>query len=74
MTKDKHKKRHIELHNAFDELLEDAIRYGGLLPSKATVLDLMRWSHNQTIEPSPIEKQQEVHEKYIKIIKDEEEK
>lgn len=63
MTENDHRKKHIELHSSLDELLDDAIKYGGLLPSQTTVLDLLRWSHKQTIKPSPIEKKQEVHNK-----------
>jgi hypothetical protein len=63
MKESEHRKKHIELHNNLDELIDDAIRYGGLLPSQTTILDLMRWSHDQTIKPSSIEKGQEVHTK-----------
>lgn len=65
MTEKDHIKRHIELHQSLDELMADAIKYGGLLPSQATILDLMRWSHNQTIKPTPIEKNQETHKIYL---------
>jgi hypothetical protein len=61
MNEKEHRERHIELHDSLDELLADAIKYAGLLPSKATILDLLRWSHTQTIKPSLIEKNQEVH-------------
>ena len=63
MKESDHRKRHIKLHKFFDELVEDGIKYGGLLPSQATVLDLMRWSHDQTIKPTSIEKNQETHTK-----------
>ena len=62
MTEDAHKKRHIELHRKLDELLRDAIQYGGLFPSKATCLDLLRWSFEQTVEPSPVMEKQEIHD------------
>ena len=48
---DTHKARHIELHRCLDELLADWIQHTGKLPSKSTVLDLMEWSHKQTVEP-----------------------
>lgn len=62
MTEDTHKKRRIELHRKLDELLADAIQYGGLFPSKATCLDLLRRSFEQTVEPSPIMEKQEIHD------------
>lgn len=55
MTSEEHKQRHIELHRYFDELLADWINHTNGLPSTATVLDLMEWSHSQTIEPTGIE-------------------
>ena len=62
MNKADHRQRHIDLHRNLDELLNDAIQYGGLLPSKATVLDLLRWSFEQTVAPTPIMDKQEIHE------------
>ena len=62
MNKTEHRERHIELHRNLDELLNDAIQYGGIFPSKATVLDLLRWSFEQTVEPLPIMDKQEIHD------------
>ena len=52
MTPEEHKKRHIELHRAFDELLADWILQTGSLPSQATVMELIRWSASQAKEPT----------------------
>lgn len=56
MTPKEHKKRHEELHNNLDELVADFIMNTGSLPSKTTVLELIEWSHGQTIKPDPWEK------------------
>jgi hypothetical protein len=56
MTPEEHRKRHIKLHKALDELLADYLRHEGREglkgPSTITVLDLMRWSHIQTVTPT----------------------
>jgi len=52
MKAEEHKQRHIELHKAFDELLADWIGHTESLPSKSTVMDLIQWSYQQTIEPT----------------------
>jgi hypothetical protein len=54
VTHDEHRQRHVELHNSLDELVADFIshgRSGEHLPSETTVLELMRWSRQQTIDP-----------------------
>jgi len=52
MTKEEHKQRHIELHRNLDELLADWISQTQGLPSKASVLEFMQWSHAQCVEPT----------------------
>ncbi len=52
MDKKEHIIRHKELHNKLDELSADFIKHTGKLPSKTTLLELMTWSHNQTIDPT----------------------
>ena len=52
MTPEEHRKMHVELHKAFDELLADWITHTKCFPSQNTVLDLMNWSYEQTINPS----------------------
>lgn len=51
MTPKEHKQRHIKLHRALDELIVDFINHPQNLPSKTTVIELLRWSHQQTIRP-----------------------
>jgi len=53
MTPEEHKARHIMLHKHFDELLADWIDHTRSLPSTSTVKDLMEWSFEQTVNPSP---------------------
>jgi hypothetical protein len=53
MTRDEHRAEHLAMHHALDCLLADyLIQHRGALPSKLMVMDLMQWSHSQTIEPS----------------------
>jgi hypothetical protein len=53
MTHEQHKARHRELHEAFDELIADYLRWHrGSLPSTTTCMDLMKWSFDQTKEPT----------------------
>lgn len=61
MTKAEHRRRHKKLHRAFDELAADwalhnctpkSIMNGEpKLFSNTTIMELMQWSHRQTIEP-----------------------
>ena len=51
MTMEEHKKQHIKLHKALDELLADWIGATEGLPSRASILDLVKWSHAQTENP-----------------------
>ena len=52
MDNDEHKKRHVELHNGFDELIADFIsNVEGVSISKTTLIELMEWSHKQTVKP-----------------------
>ena len=53
MTKEQHRERHILLHSSLDELLADFITHTGSLPSKTAIIDLMIWSHKQTLEDGP---------------------
>lgn len=52
LTFKEHKARHELLHRHLDELIADWISQTTALPSKASVLDLMEWSHQQTIAPT----------------------
>ena len=52
MTKRQHKKRHEALHHALDELLADFIWHTHNLPSRTSLMTLMRWSSEQMENPS----------------------
>ena len=52
MTFGDHKIRHEELHRALDELCADFIGQMGKLPSNTPIYELMKWSHEQTINPT----------------------
>lgn len=54
MTEKEHKEKHKALHNSFDELLADWIAQTKKTPSKSTILDLINWSHEQTINPTEV--------------------
>ena len=56
MEIEKHKKRHIELHQKLNELIVDFICYTGALPSKTKLTELMSWSHEQTTNPTEEDK------------------
>jgi hypothetical protein len=51
MDTTEHRARHILLHKRLDELLADFIRHTKKLPSQTSIMDLMEWSHRQTVEP-----------------------
>jgi hypothetical protein len=52
MTKEKHRKRHEELHNCLDELLADYLTITGKLPSETSLMEFLHWSHLQMLEPT----------------------
>lgn len=56
MTEDEHKQRHVELHEALDELIADWLSEqslaSGKRPSNTTIMELMEWSHAQTQNPT----------------------
>lgn len=47
-----HKERHILLHKMLDELASDYISHTEKLLRETTVLELLQWSYQQTIEPN----------------------
>lgn len=49
---EEHKARHLALHAALDELVGDYISQTNRLPSKTTVMELLKWSHAQTQRPT----------------------
>jgi len=50
MEESEHIKRHNELHQSLDELFADFITHGGG-GTENTILELITWSHAQTIKP-----------------------
>ena len=54
-TPEEHKARHIELHKALDELIADFIGHTSKLPSDTSLMELMKWSHRQTLNPTEVE-------------------
>lgn len=52
MTPEEHKARHVELHEALDELVANWMLHTKYLPSQDSVMTLMKWSHAQTEAPS----------------------
>jgi len=56
MTRDEHIERHRQLHHSLDELLADWISNSGVerpYPSEHTIKDLIEWSYQQTLNPTP---------------------
>lgn len=52
MTKEEHIKRHQELHKSLDELVADMIENTAKMLNETTVMELMTWSYQQTINPA----------------------
>ncbi len=51
---EEHKARHVELHRSLDELLADFIGHTGSLPSRTTLDVFLRWSFEQTQDPTEV--------------------
>ena len=51
MTTEEHIEKHKILQKHLHELTTDFINHTGRLPSQATILELMKWSNQQTIKP-----------------------
>ena len=47
-----HIKRHKELHRSLDELLADWIKHTENLPSQHNIGELLKWSYEQTKNPT----------------------
>lgn len=53
MTREEHVKAHMDLHKSFDLLLADFIQHNpGRLLSNTTLMELMKWSHQETENPT----------------------
>jgi len=55
LTAEEHKARHVELHRAFDELLADYITHARGSVLDHPIRDLVKWSYEQTINPTPVQ-------------------
>ncbi len=53
MTTDEHKQRHRQLHESLDELVADWLAQTPHLLTTASVADLVKWSYQQTLNPTP---------------------
>ena len=51
LTKDEHIKIHKTLHNSLDQLVADFISHTGKSLEETSIMELIKWSHQQTIEP-----------------------
>lgn len=49
---EQHIARHKELHKNLDELMADYIRHTKKTPSETTLMDFMKWSYSQTLNPT----------------------
>jgi len=49
---DEHKEKHVALHKSLDLLVADMIANTNMLPSKTTVMQLMKWSNSQMDKPT----------------------
>lgn len=69
MTPCQHQQRHVELHNALDELFADFISHHVMSENVSVsaegqkigqnflqmpIIDLINWSYSQTLEPAPM--------------------
>lgn len=52
MTTEEHRDRHQTLHRHLDELVADWVRHTGRRASQSTVMELMQWSYEQTLDPT----------------------
>jgi len=52
LSKEEHIEVHKELHKNLDNLIADFILTTDKLPSKTSLIDFMKWSHGQTINPT----------------------
>jgi hypothetical protein len=52
VAEENHKERHVFLHKNLDELVADFFYHTQTLPTKATIMELIEWSHKQTTNPS----------------------
>lgn len=49
MDEKEHKEKHKLLHKYLDELVADFVQNTNKIPSETSVMELMEWSHKQTL-------------------------
>lgn len=55
MTREQHIERHKQLHRSLDELVADYLEHHSeAMPSTTILMDLMKWSHEQTKNPTDL--------------------
>lgn len=56
MTHEEHRRRHVKLHQALDELFADFIQHhpGDHHFTQMPLIDLLKWSNQQTIDPAEL--------------------
>lgn len=52
ISPEKHQERHLELHKMLDELAADFISHTNKFPGSTTLMEFMKWSYQQTINPT----------------------
>lgn len=63
MTYEEHRRRHIVLHEALDELAADfLVHHNCKLPSTTSLMELMKWSARQTEKPDFLGDGREPHQ------------
>jgi len=63
MTPEEHKKRHVELHKALDELFADYISHHPIYTTgflSTPIEKLLKWAHEQTLNPTEPVKDDEI--------------
>jgi len=52
MTPEEHKAQHEVLHKFLDELVADFVQHNpGRYLAQTTIMELVQWSHSQTVDP-----------------------
>lgn len=52
LSRAEHIERHKKLHHELDELVADFVQHTKARPSTTTVWELMKWSYEQTLDPT----------------------
>ena len=55
LTREEHIEVHQKLHGYLDQLVAEMIFHTTMLPSKTTVLELMKWANEQRDNPTEVQ-------------------